>query len=241
LTTEEEAIASTTASDICASPDVPKEKTDESQLETPANAQAIAPGESIAQPDTPSVTPTERYKQGWNPGDEAIANTTNNHFVEWCENQPVIIKKVSGDVGTIQMVTVVRHDGKTRRVGGNWLEDVPPPSSDFKVALYRVVGVDNEWEGKVVKIDSPGEYNHLVSCPQDGAWTHIAPKCLVPLDSTEVTEYAQAEIIHLAQLVKQSSQEIATADDFLKAEPRYGIERADAEAKIGYFTNRRCH
>jgi hypothetical protein len=204
LTTDEEAIAST-ASDISVSPDVPKENTGESQLETPATEQVIAPGQPIAQPETPSVASTERYKQGWNPGDEAIANTTNSHFVEWCEKQPVIIKKVSGDVGTIQMVTVVRHDGKTRRVGGNWLEDVSPPSSDFKVALYRVVGVDNEWEGRVVKIDSPGEYNHLVSCPQDGAWTHIAPKCLVPLDSTEVTEYAQAEIIHLAQLQNKTA------------------------------------
>ena len=79
-------------------------------------------------PATP--TPTERYKQGWQVGARCIPNSVGGeHFVNWCEGQPVTIESIiSGQVGQIQGLRVTRHDGQTSMSFGNWLEEVCSPT-----------------------------------------------------------------------------------------------------------------
>ncbi|MEC4817856.1 MAG: hypothetical protein SAK29_31985 [Scytonema sp. PMC 1069.18] len=76
-------------------------------------------------PLSPPILPTERYKKVWKEGDVAIANTTSENFMYWCEGKPVTIQQVSSEVGSIQTLKVIRHDGQTCTSFGNWIEEVP--------------------------------------------------------------------------------------------------------------------
>ena len=67
---------------------------------------------------------TERYLQGWKVGDSAVANSVGGeYFVRWCDQKPVRIEQVSGNVGEIQVLRVSRHDGQTDMSFGNWIEE----------------------------------------------------------------------------------------------------------------------
>ncbi len=73
------------------------------------------------------ILPTERYLQGWSVGEYAVPNTTYGYlpmsFRVWCLGQPVLIVEVAGSTGTVQTLTVARHDGETHHAMGDWLEE----------------------------------------------------------------------------------------------------------------------
>ena len=66
-----------------------------------------------------------RWQLGWNVGDMVVANQKCQHFHEWCKESQVEIQSVTGKVGTIQLVEVVRADGETYDTFGNWIESAP--------------------------------------------------------------------------------------------------------------------
>ena len=71
------------------------------------------------------ATATERYKLGWKEGDSAVPNTVGGeYFVRWCDLEPVRIESVTGKVGEIQTLRVIRHDGQSAMSFGNWIESV---------------------------------------------------------------------------------------------------------------------
>lgn len=76
-------------------------------------------------PESKEVQNIPRAQLGWNVGDTVVANQKCKPFYEWCGGQQVQIKSVSGRVGTIQFVEVVRADGKTYDTFGEWIEEIP--------------------------------------------------------------------------------------------------------------------
>ncbi len=80
---------------------------------------------------TQSVQDIPRWQLGWNVGDTVVANQKCEGFHNWCGGEQVEIKSVSGKVGTIQLLEVVRADGKTYKTFGEWIEEIP--TSLFKV------------------------------------------------------------------------------------------------------------
>ncbi len=80
--------------------------------------------------DYGSIAATEfkevpRWQLGWNIGNRVVANQKSQHFYEWCKESQVEIQSVVGEVGTIQLVEVVRDDGKKYDTFGNWIESTP--------------------------------------------------------------------------------------------------------------------
>jgi hypothetical protein len=85
---------------------------------------------STAAPKIDEVEPLQvqdipRWQLGWNVGDMVVAHPKSQHFHSWCDGQQVEIKTVSGKVGTIQFIEVVRADGETYDTFGDWIEDAP--------------------------------------------------------------------------------------------------------------------
>jgi hypothetical protein len=110
--------------------------------------QALAPGDSeldnadsvstsICEVETiPAIVTTQsqpipRWQLGWNVGDMVVANQKCEGFYNWCGGEQVEIQSVSGKVGTIQLLEVVRADGKKYYTFGEWIEEIP--TSLFKV------------------------------------------------------------------------------------------------------------
>lgn len=77
------------------------------------------------------VQATTRWQLGWSIGDTVVANQNCKGFYEWCSGEQVEIKSVSGKVGTIQFIEVVRADGKKYNTFGEWIEEIP--TRQFKV------------------------------------------------------------------------------------------------------------
>jgi hypothetical protein len=80
---------------------------------------------------TQSVQDIPRWQLGWNVGDMVVANQKCEGFYKWCGGEQVEIKSVSGKVGTIQFIEVVRADGKTYKTFGEWIEEIP--THQFKI------------------------------------------------------------------------------------------------------------
>ena len=100
---------------------------------------------------TPPILPTERYKQGWKPGDLAIANVTYGVFPMsfrlWCEGQPVRIESVAGDIGSEQRLEVTRHDGASKSIPSTWIEEVtePPLTLSFQQVSGSIQASEFNW------------------------------------------------------------------------------------------------
>ena len=77
----------------------------------------LDPQQTDSLPLNPPILPTGRYKQGWQVGEYAVPNTTYGYlpmsFRLWCLGQPVRIEAVAGNTGSVQTLTVARHDGET--------------------------------------------------------------------------------------------------------------------------------
>jgi hypothetical protein len=127
---------------------------DEQEMETSVETseiEALVPGDS--EPDNvdnvsasthevetiPTIVTTQsqevqsipRWQLGWNVGDMVVANQKCQHFHEWCNESQVQIQSVTGKVGTIQFICVVRADGETYDTFGEWIEEIP--SRQFQV------------------------------------------------------------------------------------------------------------
>ncbi len=67
----------------------------------------------------------QEWKLGWQEGTSVVANSTSQHFEQWCRGQKVRIVSVCGEVGKIQFVQVVRDDGETYDSFGDWIAEAP--------------------------------------------------------------------------------------------------------------------
>ncbi|MBW4670186.1 MAG: hypothetical protein KME60_22935 [Cyanomargarita calcarea GSE-NOS-MK-12-04C] len=76
-------------------------------------------------PNIVKTVDVPRWKLGWQEGDRVMANSTSKPFEAWCEGLSVRIVSVSGEVGKIQFVRVVRDDGETFDSFGNWIQEAP--------------------------------------------------------------------------------------------------------------------
>jgi hypothetical protein len=118
------------------------------------NPKDIEVGESTSTTQNyyPQATSTERYKQGWKVGEQAIANGVGGqHFVNWCEGKAVTVESVRGKVGEIQNLNVRRHDGQTTMSFGNWIEEVPALAKSSTAEVLQTATPDYAQLSKALK------------------------------------------------------------------------------------------
>jgi hypothetical protein len=126
-------------------------------------------------PPASSPLPTEHWRQGWQQGEIVVANSTVEDFAKWSNGQPLQITSVSGSVGSIQSITVINTEFQEYSTFGNWIEPAP---------TYLVIGTNDHWQGKIVKITSIGRVSHCIHPIDDHSHsTYINHQFLVNLTS----------------------------------------------------------
>lgn len=82
----------------------------------------------------------DAWKKGWNVGERClpIYKTTEavRKLYDWTKGEFPVIESVRGEVGTNQMITLVRADGERYETYGNWIVEAPTSNEEITCEYY---------------------------------------------------------------------------------------------------------
>lgn len=96
----------------------------------------------IEEPPKPvrRITTPDAWKKGWNVGERClpIYKTTfaAHKLYEWTKGEFPIIDAVRGEVGAIQLITLLRADGERYETYGNWVMEAPITNDEIACEYY---------------------------------------------------------------------------------------------------------